>query len=290
LPEGIERVSGDLSWTGDVPEGGTRKKENWGNKTPLKVEIKAVVKAVKAGDWVIDARAGYVPGQIQGEWHGDIDQIYLQVAADSAQMSKTPFSTYTYPPNKPTPEQLPEPQTPLLIQLSLSPHQQPPLLGQSSEITWLLRSRPNPEFSGNTTETTATVTVEIELPQGLKFGSGKLQWSGELPVNEESNVEISNVITAVDTGHWFVSAHITQDDLQGNIVESWQNIIGIDVKEDTSKFMPAPGLPPNTPPPPQIGTPSSMSNTSDKLIARVAQSRHTRFRDQNHVFFLKTVQ
>ena len=257
LPEGIERVSGDLSWTGDVPEGGTRKKENWGNKTPLKVEINAVVKAVKAGDWVIDAQAGYSPGE--ASWHGGIDHIYLQVAADSAQMSKTPFPKYTYPPNVPAPEQLPEPQTPLLIQLSLSQHQQPPLLGQASEITWLLRARPNPEFSGNTTETTTAVTVEIELPQGLEFGGGKQTWSGELPVNEESNVEISSVITAVKTGYWYVWAHITQYDLQGKIVESWQSIFGIDIAENTSKFVPAPELDPDRPPPPQLALPSSIS-------------------------------
>lgn len=65
LPEGLEYVSGDLSWNGDVFEN-------------EQVQFSAVVKAVKTGTWLVMARGfGY-------------DQLYLTISENSASVSKNP--------------------------------------------------------------------------------------------------------------------------------------------------------------------------------------------------------
>lgn len=69
LPEGLEFVSGNLSWQGEVNE-------------DEPIQFKAVVKAVKTGTWLVRA----LPQQGSG------DQFYLRISEDSAQVSKNPFS------------------------------------------------------------------------------------------------------------------------------------------------------------------------------------------------------
>ena len=76
LPEGIALVSGDLSWRGDLPEKG-------------KIDLKAVIKAVKIGNWTIEAKAGCPIGE---GWYSDVARIYLSVSENSAYISSNPFS------------------------------------------------------------------------------------------------------------------------------------------------------------------------------------------------------
>lgn len=81
LPEGFVLVDGVLSWKGSLPEGG-------------KTELKATIRAVKIGNWTIEARAGYPIG---AGYYSDIARLYVSVSKNSASISPTPFSEATRP-------------------------------------------------------------------------------------------------------------------------------------------------------------------------------------------------
>ena len=72
LPDGFELVSGDLEWQGDLTK-------------DVPVQLKAVVKPVKTGDWVIE-------GQIIdiGEGKRIRTTLYVSVSEDSVEVSDTP--------------------------------------------------------------------------------------------------------------------------------------------------------------------------------------------------------
>ena len=80
LPDGFVLLEGAKSWAGDIPSGGT-------------IELVAIIKAVKVGNWTIEATAGYY--LTKDSWYGDVDRIYVSVSKDSAYISETPFSTST---------------------------------------------------------------------------------------------------------------------------------------------------------------------------------------------------
>ena len=72
LPDGFELVSGDLEWQGDLTK-------------DVPVQLKAVVKPVKTGDWVIEA-------QIidRGEGKRVRTALYVSVSEDSVEVSEIP--------------------------------------------------------------------------------------------------------------------------------------------------------------------------------------------------------
>jgi len=74
LPEGITRVEGDLSWSGDIPARGT-------------VEVESVIEVSKAGNCAIQATAGYSFGK--DSWYGDLDRLYISIPEDSAHVGPT---------------------------------------------------------------------------------------------------------------------------------------------------------------------------------------------------------
>ena len=72
LTDGFELVSGDLEWQGDLTK-------------DVPVQLKAVVKPVKTGDWVIEGRI------IDHEEGKRIrTALYVSVSEDSVEVSKTP--------------------------------------------------------------------------------------------------------------------------------------------------------------------------------------------------------
>ncbi len=81
LPEGFVLVSGVLSWRGSLPEGG-------------KTELEATIRAVKIGNWTIEARAGYPIG---AGYYGEVARLYVSVSENSAYISPTPFPETTKP-------------------------------------------------------------------------------------------------------------------------------------------------------------------------------------------------
>lgn len=80
LPEGFELVSGELSWVGDITKGD-------------EIEaIRAVVRAVKIGNWAIELRNSINPEEQGGfsmypDWQ---DAIYVSVSEDSAEWGEYP--------------------------------------------------------------------------------------------------------------------------------------------------------------------------------------------------------
>src|SRR4030042_1031264 len=103
LPEGLALVDGNLSWLGSLAE----------NQS---FELKATVKAVKTGNWTIEAFAknqqpqpGFTLDRV-----GQMGKLYLSVSEDSAVISEWPFESDTTPDDTtPKCEQIQyEPETP----------------------------------------------------------------------------------------------------------------------------------------------------------------------------------
>lgn len=75
LPEGFEKVDGDLEWQGDIIRGNT-------------YALSATVKAVKTGDWKIEARAYFSPRE--GSYSGGYTVIYVSVSETGANVRSRP--------------------------------------------------------------------------------------------------------------------------------------------------------------------------------------------------------
>ena len=75
LSEGFEKIDGELEWKGDFIRGNT-------------YTLVATVKAVKTGDWTIEARASYSPGE--GSYLGGYTALYVSVSEENTTVSETP--------------------------------------------------------------------------------------------------------------------------------------------------------------------------------------------------------
>ena len=73
LPEGIQKVEGDLQFQGDFVNGQT-------------YEIKATVKSTKTGLWEIEAKAFFAPGE--GLYLGGTKVLYLNISENSATVNE----------------------------------------------------------------------------------------------------------------------------------------------------------------------------------------------------------
>jgi hypothetical protein len=158
LPEGVELLNGNLSWTGDVPI-----KSN-------ETVIIAQVKAVKIGNWTIDVR-GIIDPKKNGGFGGDNinASIYLLVTEKSAEWRKYP----AYPPLGSTP--LPVGQVPATINTDPSPKvdltfKTIPLLNKPAEIICTL----------STSVDMPNLTVHLLLPLGAEIVDGNAEWIGNL--------------------------------------------------------------------------------------------------------------
>ena len=74
LPEGFVVEGGGLSWRGGISEKG-------------RTEINATIRAIKTGNWTIEATGGY---DLPRGAYFDTDRIYISVAKEHAQASKRP--------------------------------------------------------------------------------------------------------------------------------------------------------------------------------------------------------
>lgn len=72
LPDGFELISGDLSWQGYIAKEQT-------------VELKAIVRVIETGDWLIGAWAG-------PSWNPEYDRanLYVSVTEDGATVTQSP--------------------------------------------------------------------------------------------------------------------------------------------------------------------------------------------------------
>jgi hypothetical protein len=88
LPEGFEKVAGDLEWQGDFIRDNT-------------YTLSATVKSIKAGDWKIEAKALYYPRE--GECLGGSTVIYVSVSETGATVRSRPSGGGCRGPIGPTP-------------------------------------------------------------------------------------------------------------------------------------------------------------------------------------------
>ena len=86
LPEGLSMVGGDLSWKGDMYGTHVSKMNVSGGTT---IQFKAVVKAVKTGDWIVEASA---KSMSEDGWTGigGRESVYVSIYENSASMSDSP--------------------------------------------------------------------------------------------------------------------------------------------------------------------------------------------------------
>jgi hypothetical protein len=234
LPEGIDRVSGNITWNGNIPEAGTGKLKNWDNQVEKKVELKATIKAIKVGEWDIQAIAWYTLGLNYVE--GDIKHIYLDVAADSAEMSRMPFEH----PNVDIPGGSVAPFV-LEVNLLIS---RAPALNETAEVTCIAKARPNPTFVGM--RKTIPVTVRILWREGFDLVRGDETWTGDLPINTESRIEIKATIKAIKTGDLSIAGQAAQEYTTGASVGAAQ-YMHIQVGDNFAELGEKPYSPPQLP-------------------------------------------
>jgi hypothetical protein len=72
LPEGIEKVDGELEWKVDIPHGTTH-------------TLTAKVRSIKTGEYIVEARADCVPSKIEN-YVGDA-KLYVSVTENGAVVS-----------------------------------------------------------------------------------------------------------------------------------------------------------------------------------------------------------
>jgi hypothetical protein len=107
LPEALELVSGNLSWSGDVAEGD-------------EIEIiRAVVRSVKAGNWTIELNRYLNPGENRGLGFQNPDPYYISISEDSAEWGTTP-PWYKNGSHEMPIEVVEAPSTPIKVILSIS--------------------------------------------------------------------------------------------------------------------------------------------------------------------------
>jgi hypothetical protein len=219
LPEGLELVSGNLSWHGDIPGGD-------------EVEVtKAVIKAVKIGNWTIESSGCVNPEE---NWFSlscsPQPVIYVFVFEDSAAWG-------IYPPWIGDGYLIPLEQVnesvygPIGVNLSIS---NAPALNETAELTCTLTSSID----------TPNTTAQIMLPEGLELVSGNLSWHGDIPPDGEESFSV--VIKSVKTGNWTIEARVRHPISDGWYVDS--GYLYISVSEDTALISKTPWIVPALPP------------------------------------------
>ena len=217
LPEGFELVSGDLSWVGDIPSG-----------DDLEV-IRATVRAVKTGNWTIEATTYIDPEKHSGFGGTGRYPIYVSISEDSSEWG-------IYPPwheggGHPVPiEQVDERSIPI-VDLSIS---HAPLLNEPAEITCTVTTLidyPN-------------MNAQVIFPYGAEATvvEGNLEWHGDLIANVP--VTFSAQVVFTYGGYYEIGWRVWQTGKE----YSWANprLICLLIGEDESSFCeePTPVLPP----------------------------------------------
>ena len=175
LPEGFELVEGNLSWKGEMKRGEI-------------ITLNATIKAVKTGEWTIQAVAGFTsPYGVQ-----EILFLYVNVGENSATVTTYPF---TLAPQAQEPQK--EAYRPLDLNLALSGT---PFLNNTVELSATVVSYVN-EYSPVALHfDPKNATVTIFLPDGFELVEGDLVWAGDLSATKQ--VQMKAKIKAVKIGDW----------------------------------------------------------------------------------------
>jgi len=190
LPEGFEKIGGDLEWQGDFIRGNT-------------YTLNATVKAVKTGDWKIEARADFSPGE--GSYLGGSTVLYVSVSETGATVRSRPPDIGCRGPVPAIPiepSQIPSPSSggsapslPIEAQLSFS---EPPILGKTVQLTATFNVRESYNRDAY------NVTARIILPEGFEKIGGDLEWKGDFI--RGNTYTLNATVKAVKTGDWKIEA------------------------------------------------------------------------------------
>ncbi|MBI2578075.1 MAG: hypothetical protein HYW26_00010 [Candidatus Aenigmarchaeota archaeon] len=177
LPEGFELVAGNLSWSGEMERGEV-------------ITLNATIKAVKTGDWTIEAVA-----KIFGPYGGHAQEnlyLYVTVGENSATVTTDPF---TLAPQAQEPPK--EAYRPLDLNLALSGT---PFLNNTVELNATVVSYVNEYDPIALHFNPKNTTITIFLPDGFELVEGDLVWDGDLSATKQ--VQMKAKIKAVKIGDW----------------------------------------------------------------------------------------
>jgi hypothetical protein len=180
LPDGFEKVEGDLEWKGDIYQ----------NKT---YSLNALIQAVKTGDWEIVAKTIYDPDKSEHFISNSI--LYISVSENGATVSdKRPQTSYTPGPKVPSDVPLLTPtmtrpvtspayssSQPTISKLSIS---EPPILGKPVKVTALFSILKDYQYDAE------NITAHIILPEGFEIIDGDLEWNGMLSRGETKTLSV----------------------------------------------------------------------------------------------------
>jgi hypothetical protein len=224
LPEALELVSGDLSWSGDVAEGD-------------EIEIiRAVIRSVEIGHWRIELNRYLDPEENRGFGFQNPDPYFISIYENLAEWGTTP-PWYEGHDNLVSVYRVDDPLANILVYMSIS---HPPLLNEPAELLCTVSPRIDfPNFK-----------AQLVLPEGAALVDGNLEWQGDL----EAGVPVALWAKIIfrETGSWRIDVGAWRwidGEYSWHVMDSVYLIIGVNhskfgepPKEDLSDLPPPPSI------------------------------------------------
>ncbi len=179
LPEGIQFIDGNLSWHGILPENSVR-------------EIKAKVKAVREGEWTIEAVAMRFP---RGDKEIAVGKLYLEISQNKAEVS----------------DQITIKREDSSKQTKAVPVEELKARPNGTSVPYLsftrlpsLNEKVGLIFTVIPSEDIKNAKLRVLLPDGLEYLSGDLSWEGDIEKWEV--IELKSQVKAIREGKWAIGA------------------------------------------------------------------------------------
>jgi len=170
LPPGLELISGNLSWEGDIPSNGQE-------------SFNLIIKSVKIGNWTIEASAAY---PVPDGWCGDADCLFISVSEDTTLVSKECFLSKWW-------EMAQRLDDIMELNLSIS---NAPALNETADVTCTVVSSAD----------APDARIRIYFYQGLELVAGDLEWTGNL--TKDVPVQLQATIKPIKIGTWCINAEV----------------------------------------------------------------------------------
>jgi DNA-binding transcriptional ArsR family regulator len=195
LPDGIELVSGNINWSGDIPANGS-------------VKLNVVIKAAKKGEWVVKA---YVKTMIDVAPYYTEDKLYI-IACENVEVSKYPPESEDDWYEKGVAIAIPLATNNKMINSTVSFSSLPEL---NKEVTLTYTLVPSIDLPAEQTYITLIYPskgfelISVEFPSGgEKYQSaGQLTWKGGVRKGEV--FQIKAVIKPIKTGLGYIYGHLS---------------------------------------------------------------------------------
>jgi hypothetical protein len=216
LPEGIELQSGSLTWNGDIPANSTAK-------------FSVIIKAVKKGEWIIEANAKHYFGP--DSWFGGRNVLYFIVCED-VKVSLAPSKNNWY--EETQTQMIPLPENNEMIKSNISLSELPEL---NKEVTLTYTVTPSVDIP-DPQRTYVTLVyppkgfevISAEFPAGGETyrHEGQLTWKGS--INKDQTVQIKVVVKMTTTGSGTVYGHLSVQPDGKTITKLISDVAMLDIK------------------------------------------------------------